>query len=58
LKFAKKIKLEVDVSSVDELIDSSGAELSNENLMELEAAKVPEQTEDGAVNCHDASAPK
>jgi hypothetical protein len=45
LKLAEQPELEVDVTDVEELIESHGAELSNGNLMELEAAKVSEQTE-------------
>ncbi|CAM2120016.1 unnamed protein product [Caretta caretta] len=45
VKLAEQLELEVDVGDVDELIESHGAELSNEDLMELEAAKVKEQTE-------------
>jgi hypothetical protein len=45
VKLAEQLKLEVDVADVEELLESHGPELSNEDLMELEAAKVAEQTE-------------
>jgi hypothetical protein len=45
VKLAEQLKLEVDVADVEELLESHGAELSNEDLMELEAAKVAKQTE-------------
>lgn len=45
VKLAEQLELEIDVGDVDEFIESHGAELSNEDLMELEAAKVKEQTE-------------
>jgi hypothetical protein len=49
VKIAEQLKLEVDVADVEELLESHGAELSNEDLMELEATKVAEQTEDDPV---------
>jgi hypothetical protein len=49
VKLAEQLELEVDVADVEELLESHGAELSNEDLMELEAAKVAEQTEDEPV---------
>jgi hypothetical protein len=45
VKLAEQLKLEVDVADVEELLESHGAELSNKDLMDLEAAKVAEQTE-------------
>jgi hypothetical protein len=44
VRLAEQLELEVDVADVEELIESRGVELSNEDLMELEAAKVAEQT--------------
>jgi hypothetical protein len=40
VKLAEKLQLEVDEDDVDELVDSHDEELSNEELIELEAAKV------------------
>jgi hypothetical protein len=45
VKLAEQLELEVDVADVEELIEFHGAELSTEDLMELEAVKVAEQTE-------------
>jgi hypothetical protein len=45
VKLAEQLELEVDVADDEELIESHEAQLSNEDLMELEAAKVAEQTE-------------
>jgi hypothetical protein len=45
VRLAEQLEVEDDVADVEELIESHGAELSNEDLMELEAAKVAEQTE-------------
>jgi hypothetical protein len=46
VKFAEGLELEVDTAVVKELPDARGAELTNEELMELEAAgdKVQENT--------------
>jgi hypothetical protein len=49
VKLAEQLELEVNFADVEELIKSHGAELSNEDLIELEAAKVAEQTEDEPV---------
>jgi hypothetical protein len=45
VKLAEQVELEVDVADVDELVKSHGAELSNEDMMELEAVKVAEWTD-------------
>jgi hypothetical protein len=44
VKPSQKFELDVDVADVGKLIESHGAELSNDDLMELESAKVTEQT--------------
>jgi hypothetical protein len=49
MKLAEQLELEADFADVEELIESHVAELSNEDLMELEAAKVAQQTEDEPV---------
>ncbi|XP_066471494.1 tigger transposable element-derived protein 1-like isoform X2 [Tiliqua scincoides] len=43
VKLAEQLRLNVDADGVEELIQSHGAELSNEDLMELEAAKTAEE---------------
>jgi hypothetical protein len=45
VKLAKQLELEVNVADVEELSKSHGPKLLNEDLMELGAAKVREQTE-------------
>jgi hypothetical protein len=40
VKLAEKLQLEVDEDDVDELVESHDEELLNEELIELEAAKV------------------
>jgi hypothetical protein len=45
VKLAKQLELEVNVADVEELSKSHGPKLLNEDLMELGAAKVTEQTE-------------
>lgn len=48
VKLAAQLRLNVDADGVEELIRSHGAELSNEDLIELEAAKVAEEEEETA----------
>lgn len=43
VKLAEQLHLNVDADGVEELIQSHGAELSNEDLIELEAAKAAEE---------------
>jgi hypothetical protein len=50
VKLAAQLKLEVDVAHAEECFESHGAELSNEDLMELDVAKVAEQTEGEPVD--------
>jgi hypothetical protein len=45
VKLVEQLHFEVDVANVEELIESHGSELSNKDLMELEADKVAEQSE-------------
>lgn len=46
VKLAEQLELEADVGGVDELIESHGAELSNEDLMEFEAEEEVEEVEE------------
>jgi hypothetical protein len=56
VKLAEQLEMEFDVTDVEELIESHGAELSNEGLIELEADKVAEQTEAEAEDEAEAEA--
>lgn len=42
MKFSKQLELIFDAADVDELLDANGTELTDEELMELEAAKAEE----------------
>jgi hypothetical protein len=45
VRLAEQLESEVDANDVEELTESHGNELSNENLIDLEAAKVAEATQ-------------
>jgi hypothetical protein len=45
VQLAEQLELEVDANDVEELIESHGNELSNEDLIDLETTKVAEATQ-------------
>jgi hypothetical protein len=45
VQFAEQLESEVDANDVEELTESHGNELSNEDIIDLEAAKVAEATQ-------------
>jgi hypothetical protein len=45
VQLAEQLELEVDANDVEESTESHGNELSNEDLIDLEAAKVAEATQ-------------